>query len=43
MGLGLTICRSIIEGNGGRIWVEANEGSGAVFLFTLPVATGGTP
>ena len=36
MGVGLSISRTIIEAHGGRIWVEANEGGGAVFRFTLP-------
>jgi signal transduction histidine kinase len=40
IGLGLTICRSIVEGNGGRISATAHEGGGAVFLFSLPVAEG---
>jgi len=40
IGLGLTICRSIVEANGGRIWAEANERGGATFRFTLPVARG---
>jgi PAS domain S-box-containing protein len=35
-GIGLSICRSIIDGHGGRLWTEANEPSGAVFQFTLP-------
>jgi C4-dicarboxylate-specific signal transduction histidine kinase len=35
-GMGLSICRSIINGHRGRLWVEANEPRGAVFQFTLP-------
>jgi two-component system, OmpR family, sensor histidine kinase KdpD len=41
VGLGLTICRGIVEAHGGRIWVENRAGSGAAFHFTLPVD--GTP
>jgi signal transduction histidine kinase len=37
MGMGLAICRSIIESHGGKLWIEANESSGATFVFTLPV------
>ncbi|MFL9966679.1 ATP-binding protein [Paraburkholderia sediminicola] len=37
MGMGLTICRSIIEAHGGRLWASTNERRGAVFQFTLPV------
>jgi len=33
---GLSICRSIIEAHGGRLWAEANEPRGAVFQFTVP-------
>jgi PAS domain S-box-containing protein len=37
MGMGLAICRSIIEAHGGRLWACTNEPRGAVFQFTLPV------
>jgi PAS domain S-box-containing protein len=37
-GMGLAISRSIIESLGGRIWATANDGAGATFCFTLPVA-----
>jgi len=37
IGIGLSICRSIIEGHGGRLWADANQPRGAVLRFTLPV------
>jgi two-component system sensor kinase FixL len=38
LGVGLSICRAIVEAHGGRLWAEPREGGGAVFLFTVPTA-----
>ena len=41
LGMGLSICRTILERHGGRLWPETNEGSGATFKFSLPFGDGG--
>jgi two-component system sensor histidine kinase DctS len=40
MGMGLNICRSIMELHRGRVWAEPNPGGGTVFSFSLPVDEG---
>ena len=41
LGMGLVICRNIIEAHGGRVWAENNAVGGATFAFSLPAAEGG--
>jgi len=43
LGMGLPICRSIIEAHGGRLWATANVPRGAVFQFTLPASSDAPP
>jgi len=38
MGVGLSICQSIVAAHGGRIWTETNPGGGTIFRFTLPTS-----
>src|ERR1700723_1963041 len=42
VGMGLSICRSIIDAHGGRLWAEANEPHGTIFQFTLPAVQAGS-
>ncbi len=43
LGMGLSICRSIINAHGGRLWAEANEPQGAIFWFTVPARNNAEP
>jgi PAS domain S-box-containing protein len=43
MGMGLAICRSIIDAHHGRLWVASSEGPGATVCFTIPLESSGAP
>lgn len=40
-GIGLAVCRRVVESHGGRIWIQAHAGPGTIFSFTLPEASTG--
>ena len=42
IGLGLVVCRRLVEAHGGRMWIESQQGIGSTFLFTLPIPETGS-
>jgi signal transduction histidine kinase len=39
MGLGLSLCKALVEGHGGRIWLKSLVGKGSTFYLALPIET----